>query len=61
MVGNGEELLEKTIEKILWEADEEIACASHLAKEAERGKGHNNLQGDLGVSDDDPRDDAPIK
>jgi hypothetical protein len=61
MVGNGEELSEKTIEEIQREADEEIARASRLAKEAERGKGHNSLQGDMGVLDDDPRDDTPIK
>jgi hypothetical protein len=60
-VGNGEELSEKTIEEIQREADEEIARASRLAKEAERGKGHNSLQGDMGVLDDDPRDDTPIK
>jgi hypothetical protein len=43
MVGNREELLEKTVEEMKWEADEEIAHATCLAREAERGKRHNGL------------------
>jgi hypothetical protein len=43
MVGNREELLEKTVEEMKWEADEEIAHAACLAREAERGKRHNGL------------------
>jgi hypothetical protein len=33
MVGNGEELLEKTTEEIQQEAEEEIAHTAHLARE----------------------------
>jgi hypothetical protein len=43
MVGNGEELLEKTAEEIQRVADEEIARAAHLAWEADKGKRHNVL------------------
>jgi hypothetical protein len=43
MVGKGDELPEKTIEEIQWEAEEEIARAAHLARDAERGKRHNDL------------------
>jgi hypothetical protein len=41
MVGNGEELPNKSIEEIQRETVEELACASHLAREAKRGKRHN--------------------
>jgi hypothetical protein len=61
MVGNREELMEKTVEEIQWEADEEIAHATHLAKEAKRGKRQNDLQDDSGASDDEPRDGAPTR
>jgi hypothetical protein len=61
MVGNGEELLEKTSDEIQWEADEETACIAHLAREAERGKRHNGPQDDSGASDDEPRDGAPTR
>jgi hypothetical protein len=44
MVGNGEELPKKTIEEIQWEADQEIAHVSRLAREAERGKRHNGFK-----------------
>jgi hypothetical protein len=37
MVGNGEELSEKMVKEIQWEADEEIARTARLDKEAERG------------------------
>jgi hypothetical protein len=43
MMGKGDELPEKTIEEIQWEAEEEIARAAHLARDAERGKRHNGL------------------
>jgi hypothetical protein len=43
MVGNGEELPDKTIEEIQWEAEEEIAHAACLATEARRGKRYNGL------------------
>jgi hypothetical protein len=61
MVGNGEELLEKTVEEIQREADEEIARATRLAREAKRGKRHNDLQDDSGASDDEPRYGAPTR
>jgi hypothetical protein len=57
MVGNREELTEKTVEEIQREADEEIAHAARLAKEAKRGKRQN----DSGASDDEPRDGAPTR
>jgi hypothetical protein len=43
MVGNDEKLLDKMVEEIQREAEEEIACAAHLAMEAKGGKGHNSL------------------
>jgi hypothetical protein len=61
MVGNREELPEKTVEEIQREADEEIARTAHLAREAERGKRHHDLQDDLGASNDEPRDTAPMR
>jgi hypothetical protein len=61
MVGNGEELPKKTVEEIQQEADEEIARATCLAREAERGKRHNDLQNDSGASDDEPRDGALMR
>jgi hypothetical protein len=60
MVGNGEELPDKTVDKIQWEADEEITRTTHLVREAEKGKRHNNLHDDSGVSDDEPSDGAPM-
>jgi hypothetical protein len=36
--GQGEELPEKTVEEIQWDADEEIARAAHLAIDVERRK-----------------------
>jgi hypothetical protein len=61
MVGNGEELPNKTVKEIQWETDEELARATRLATEAERGKRHNSLQDDSGVSEDEPRDGAPSR
>jgi hypothetical protein len=43
MVGQGEELPKKTVEEIQLEADEEIARATHLARNVEKGKRHNDL------------------
>jgi acylphosphatase len=43
MVGNREELLEKIVEEIQQEADEEIAHTARLAREAKGGKRHNGL------------------
>jgi hypothetical protein len=48
MVGNGEELPDKTIEEIQRETDKELARATRLAREAGRTKRHNGLQDDLG-------------
>jgi hypothetical protein len=61
MVGNREESSEKTVEEIQREAEEEITRIAHLAREAKRGKRHNGLQDDLGVSEDEPWDGAPIR
>jgi hypothetical protein len=61
MMGNGEKPLEKTVEEIQREAEEEIALAACLAKEAERGKRHNGLQDDSCASKDEPRDGAPMR
>jgi hypothetical protein len=61
MVGQGEELPEKTAEEIPWEADEEIAQATHLAWDAKRRKKHNGLQDNSGASDDETRDGAPTR
>jgi hypothetical protein len=43
MMGNREELPEKTIEEMQRGADKKIARVAHLAREAERGKRHNGL------------------
>jgi hypothetical protein len=61
MMGNGEELLDKTVKEIQRETDEELACTTRLVREAERGKRHNSLQDDLGASEDEPRDGAPAR
>jgi hypothetical protein len=39
----------------------ELARATRLAREAERGKRHNGLQDDSGASEDEPRDGAPAR
>jgi hypothetical protein len=54
MVGQGEELLEKTTEVY-------IAGAAWLAKEADKGKRHNSLQDDFGSSNDEPSDGSPSR
>jgi hypothetical protein len=59
MVGQGEEPPELTIKEIQWEAEEEIARAAHLARDAKRGKRHNSQQDDSGASDDEHRDGTP--
>jgi hypothetical protein len=61
MVGNGEELPNKTVEEIQREANEEITHARCLAREAKRGKRHNGLLDDSGASEDEPRDGAPAR
>jgi hypothetical protein len=43
MVGNAEELPKKMAQEIQQETDEELARASHLAREAKKGKRHNDL------------------
>jgi hypothetical protein len=43
MMGNGEELLEKMVDEIQRDAEEEIVCTAQLARVAERGKRHNDL------------------
>jgi hypothetical protein len=61
MVGNVEELPEKTVEETQREADKEIAHVARVAKEAKRGKRHNGQQDDSGALDDEPRDGAPVR
>jgi hypothetical protein len=61
MMGNGEELPDKTVKEIQRETDEELARTTRLVREAERGKRHNSLQDDLGASEDEPRDGAPAR
>jgi hypothetical protein len=61
MVENEEELSDKMVEEIQWEADEEVAHTSCFAREGEREKWHNDLQDDSGASDDEPRDGAPMR
>jgi hypothetical protein len=43
MVGNGEELLDKTVKEIQRETEEEIARVARLAREVKRGKRHNDF------------------
>jgi hypothetical protein len=57
MAGNREE----PQEKIQREPEEEIARATHLAREAEKGKRYNGLQDDSGASDDEPKDGSPMR
>jgi hypothetical protein len=59
MVGEGEEPLEKTVKEIQREAEEEIARAACLARDAKKGKRHNGMQDDSRAYDDEPRDVAP--
>jgi hypothetical protein len=41
MVGNGEELPDKSVEEIQRETDKGLAHAARLAREVKRGKRHN--------------------
>jgi hypothetical protein len=43
MVGQGEEPPEKTIKEIQWEVEDKIVRVARLARDAERGKRHNDL------------------
>jgi hypothetical protein len=61
MVGNREELPDMMIEDIQWEIDMELACVAHLAREAKRGKRHNDMQDDSGASEGEPGDGAPAR
>jgi hypothetical protein len=61
MVGNGEELPDKMVEEIQQETDIELARATRLSREAERGKKHNIIQDDSGVLEDEPGDGAPVR
>jgi hypothetical protein len=58
MVGDGEQPPVKTTEKIVREAEKEIARAAHLARTRKR---HNGKQDDSGSSNDEPRDGAPSR
>jgi hypothetical protein len=44
IVGTREELLDKLIEVIQWETDEELTRAAYLVRETERGKRQNGQQ-----------------
>jgi hypothetical protein len=59
MVGQGDLSPAKTTEEIQREAEEEMARSAHLARQIDKRKGHNNLQDDSGVSEDEPGDEAP--
>jgi hypothetical protein len=61
MVGNGEELPDKMVEEIQQETDIELARATRLSREAERGKKHNIIQDDSGVLEDEPGEGAPAR
>jgi hypothetical protein len=61
MVGNGEELLDKSVNVIQRETNVELARATRLAREAERGKRQNSLQDDSSASKDEPRDGTPMR
>jgi hypothetical protein len=61
MVGNSEKLSDKTDEEIQWETDIEHARTARLAREAETGKRHNDMQDDSGALEDEPGDGAPTR
>jgi hypothetical protein len=61
MVRNGEKLPDKTVEKIQRETDIELTHAARLAREAERGKRHNDMQDDSGASEDELGDGTPAR
>jgi hypothetical protein len=61
MVGQGDELPEKTGEEVQREAKAKIARAARLAKEDKKGKKHNGLQDNSMSSDDERRDGAPLR
>jgi hypothetical protein len=61
MVGQGNQPPEKTTKEIQREAEEEIACAKHLARELDKRKGHNILQDDSDGSTDECIDGAPSR
>jgi hypothetical protein len=57
MVGQGEQPVEKTIEEIVRETEEELVRAARL-EAAAAGKRHNDRQDDSGSSGDDVEDGA---
>jgi hypothetical protein len=61
MVGQGEHPIDKMTEEITQEAEEKLARAAQLARDADKGKRHNCLQDDSGSSNDEPRDGAPSR
>jgi hypothetical protein len=61
MVGQGDQPPERTAEEIQRETEEEFTRAAPLARDAERGKRHNGLWDDSGVSNDELRDGAPTR
>jgi hypothetical protein len=61
MVGQGDQLPEKTAEEIQREAEEEIAQAERLARELDKRKVHNDLQDDFEALEDEHLYGAPIR
>jgi hypothetical protein len=61
MVGQGDPPPPKTTEEIHQEAEEEMAWATHLARELDKRKGHNSMQDDSGALEDEPGDGAPSR
>jgi hypothetical protein len=61
MVGQGDPPPAKTTEEINWEAEEEMAQATRLARELDKRKGHNGLQNDFGALEDETGDVAPSR
>jgi hypothetical protein len=61
MVGQGDQLPEKTAEEIQWEAKEDIACAKCLAREFDKRKGHNGMQDNSEGLQVEHRDLAPSR
>jgi hypothetical protein len=61
MAGHGEHPVEKTMEEITREAEEELARAAQLASDVDKGKRHDDLQDNSRLSNDEPRDGAPSR
>jgi hypothetical protein len=49
------------MEEIAREAEEELARATKLTRDVDKGKRHNGLHDDSGSSNDEPRDDRSLE